>query len=75
MKEVKPNFYKEVQLTSSYYKQPNPYVNAPSCNVNLLEMSRYAKKSGKGLLICLQQKLIDLLYILTREKSQSNNLY
>lgn len=38
MKEVKPNFYKEVQLTSSYYKQPNPYVNAPSCNVNLLEM-------------------------------------
>ena len=50
MKEVKPNFYKEVQLTSSYYKQPNPYVNAPSCNVNLLEMSRYAKKSGKRLI-------------------------
>ena len=50
MKEVKSNFYKEVQLTSSYYKQPNPYVNAPSCNVNLLEMSRYAKKSGKRLI-------------------------
>ena len=50
MKEVKPNFYKEVQLTSSYYKQPNLYVNAPSCNVNLLEMSRYAKKSGKRLI-------------------------
>ena len=49
MKEVKPDFYKEVQLTSSYYKQPNPYVNAPSCNVNLLELSRYAKKSGKSL--------------------------
>ena len=38
MKEVKPNFYKEVQLTSSYYKQPNPYVNAPSCHVNLLKL-------------------------------------
>lgn len=50
MKEVKSNFYKEVQLTSSYYKQPNPYVNAPSCNVNLLEMSRYSKKSGKRLI-------------------------
>lgn len=50
MKEVKPDFYKEVQLTSSYYKQPNPYVNAPSCNVNLLELSRYAKKSGKSLI-------------------------
>lgn len=50
MKEVKPNFYKEVQLTSSYCKQPNPYVNAPSCHVNLLELSRYAKKSGKRLI-------------------------
>lgn len=33
------------------------------------------KKAEKGLLICLQKKLIDLLYILTREKSQNNNLY
>lgn len=35
--------------TNLYYEQPNPYVNAPSCNVNLLELSRYAKKHNKKL--------------------------
>jgi hypothetical protein len=38
----------------SYYEQPNPYVNAPSCHVNLLELSRYAKRCGK--------KLVDLTH-------------
>lgn len=27
----------------------NPYTNAPSCHINLLELSRYAKKHGKKL--------------------------
>lgn len=49
MNGKKPNFLKESQLTPYYYKQPNPYVNAPSCYVNLLEMSRYAKKHKKRL--------------------------
>lgn len=35
--------------TNLYYEQPNPYVNAPSCNVNLLELSRYAKEHNKKL--------------------------
>lgn len=35
--------------TNLYYEQPNPYVNAPSCNVKLLELSRYAKKHNKKL--------------------------
>lgn len=47
MNGKKPNFLKESQLPKSYYEQPNPYVNAPSCHVNLLELSRYAKKYKK----------------------------
>lgn len=49
MNGIKPNFLKESQLTSDYYKKPNPYMDAPSCHVNLLEMSRYAKKHKKRL--------------------------
>ncbi len=52
MSGMKPNFIKKSKLAPSYYKQPDPYKNAPSCHVNLLELSRYAKKHGK--------KLIDL---------------
>lgn len=37
-------------LPKSYYESPNPYKNAPSCNVNLLELSRYAKKAGKKII-------------------------
>jgi len=47
MNVIKPHFLKESQLTADYYKQPDPYVNAPSCHVNLLDMSRYAKKYKK----------------------------
>ena len=47
MNGIKPNFLKESQLTSDYYKKPNPYMDAPSCHVNLLEMSRYDKKHKK----------------------------
>lgn len=49
MNGIKPNFLKESQLTPDYYRQPNPYVNALSCHVNLLELSRYAKKYKKRL--------------------------
>ena len=46
---TRPKFMENSTLHSSYYKQPNSYVNAPSCHVNLLELSRYAKKHGKKL--------------------------
>lgn len=36
--------------TDYYYAQPNPYENAPSCHVNLLELSRYARQCGKALI-------------------------
>ena len=47
MNGTKPKFLEHVKVPASYYKKPNPYVNAPSCHVNLLEMSRYAKRNGK----------------------------
>ena len=47
MNGMKPKFVRNTQ--NGYYEKPNPYVNAPSCHVNLLELSRYAKKAGKKL--------------------------
>ena len=49
MNGTKPKFLENVKVPAGYYGKPNPYVNAPSCHVNLLEMSRYAKKNGKKL--------------------------
>ena len=49
MNGTKPKFLHNTILHPDYYKTPNPYVNAPSCNINLLELSRYAKKNGKKL--------------------------
>ena len=45
----RPKFLEGVNLPKSYYETPNPYKNAPSCNVNLLELSRYARRMGKEL--------------------------
>ena len=50
MNGTKPKFLENTIMQPSYYEQPNPYVNAPSCHVNLLELSRYAKKCGKQLI-------------------------
>ena len=49
MSGTKPKFLENENISPSYYNQPNPYAEAPSCNINLLELSRYAKKNGKKL--------------------------
>ncbi len=46
----RPKFLEGVELPNSYYETPDPYKSAPSCNVNLLELSRYARKNGKKLI-------------------------
>lgn len=51
MNGMKPKFLVG-PVSEKYYETPNPYKTAPSCNVNLLELSRYAKRTGK--------KLVDL---------------
>ena len=57
MNGMKPKFLKKSVIDASYYAQPNPYVNAPSCHVNLLELSRYAKKQGKKLVELTQEEV------------------
>jgi hypothetical protein len=49
MNGTKPRFLENETIAPSYYEQPDPYVNAPSCHVNLLELSRYARQCGKNL--------------------------
>ena len=53
----RPKFLEGENLPNSYYETPNPYKNAPSCNVNLLELSRYARKMGKKLLELTKQEV------------------
>ena len=49
MSEMKPKFLENTEVSPSYYEKPNPCVDAPSCHVNLLELSRCAKRYGKNL--------------------------
>lgn len=49
MSEMKPNFLKE-SMPESYYLEQNPYLETVSCNVNLLELSRYARKHNKRIM-------------------------
>lgn len=48
MNGMKPKFI-EGKMNKKYYDMPNPYENAPSSKVNLLELSRYSKQNGKKL--------------------------
>lgn len=57
MNGMRPKFMEDSIINQSYYEQPNPYINAPSCHVNLLELSRYAKKCGKKLVELTQEDL------------------
>lgn len=44
MNGTRPNFMEKFVINQSYYEQPNPYVNAPSCHVNL--------QVGKPIVLC-----------------------
>ena len=57
MNGMKPRFLENSTLNQTYYEQPNPYVDAPSCHVNLLELSRYARKCGKKLVELTQEEV------------------
>lgn len=45
----KPKFLEGIQMTPGYTAPPDPYVNAPTCHVDLPALSRYAKAQGKRL--------------------------
>ena len=61
MNGTKPAFLEGKTMPQSYYEKPNPYRNAPSCNMNLLSLSRYAKKLNKPM-AQLNDKEIALFY-------------
>ena len=46
----KPKFWAGVELPASYYQPPDPYNNAPSCEVSLLALSRYARSRNKRII-------------------------
>ena len=50
MSRMEPKFWENEMVQQNYYEKPNPYVTAPSCHVNLLLMSRYARECGKKLM-------------------------
>lgn len=60
-RELRPEFMKKAVLSKSYYETPNPYVNAPSCHVNLLELSKYAREKGKKLADLFQDEVNQFL--------------
>ncbi|MDE6319092.1 MAG: hypothetical protein K2M22_05195 [Lachnospiraceae bacterium] len=57
MNGTKHKFLENLVNAPGYYEQPDPYVNAPSCHVNLLELSRYAKQCGKKLVELSQEEV------------------
>ena len=54
----RPKFLENEELPSSYYEAPDPYKSAPSCNVNLLELSRYARRIGKKLVELTKEEVL-----------------
>lgn len=57
MNGTEPKFLNNENISPYYYQQPNPYENPPSCNINLLELSRYAKKVGKKLIELTKEEI------------------
>lgn len=47
--ETKPFFLENPEAIPGYYDTPDPYADVPSCKVDLLELSRYARRAGKKL--------------------------
>ena len=43
----KPKFLDGVELPATYYQSPDPYNDAPDCEISLLALSRYARSRNK----------------------------
>lgn len=46
----KPKFLDGVELLASYYQSPDPYNDAPDCEISLLALSRYARSRNKRII-------------------------
>lgn len=52
-----PKFHEGQTLPPEYYATPDPYTNPPSCGVDLLELSRYARRENKRLVDLTREEL------------------
>lgn len=43
----KPKFLDGVELPASHYQSPDPYNDAPDCEISLLALSKYARSRNK----------------------------
>lgn len=52
-----PKFLEGKELPEDYYEEPNLYKSSPSCHVNLLALSRYARLHGKRMVDLTQEEV------------------
>ena len=43
----KPKFLDGVELPATYYQSPDPYNDAPDCEISLLALSKYVRSRNK----------------------------
>lgn len=43
----KPKFLDGVELPATYYQSPDPYSDAPDCEISLLALSKYVRSRNK----------------------------
>lgn len=66
----KPKFLDGMELPESYYQPPDPYNDAPSCEISLLALSRYAQSKNKGIADLSCEEVLQLRT--SAEKKQGN---
>ncbi|MCD8021016.1 MAG: hypothetical protein LUF92_16010 [Clostridiales bacterium] len=67
MSNTIPKFLQNKVLPEDYYAEPNPYIDQPSCNVNLRQLSRYARKMHKKL-VDLTEEEVEMFSIKRTDK-------
>ncbi len=57
---VFPKFYEGQELPKGYYDTPNPFERPETC-IDILELSRYAQKSGKSPISMTKEEIAKFL--------------
>lgn len=50
-------FHEGMKLDESYYAEPDPYKSAPSMNLDLPALARYAKKTGRQIVDMTEEEI------------------
>lgn len=57
----RPEFLECAELPETYFLPQNPYINAPSCNLDLGAFAKYAKALGKPITEITREELESFL--------------